>query len=359
MPTCAIISFRLGGIDGVSKVADIYREIFDNLGFDTYTIAGSNQATRKTEDIEISGLDIEDENPPDRAELEAALAPADLVVVENLCTIPLNLPVSLLVADVLKGRPAIMHHHDPPWQRKEFTHITELPIDDPSWLHIVINKITQAQMAEKNIKTECIYNPFRIERFTPEQELAKRQKVRRQLEIDEDELLVAHPVRAIPSKNIETATKIAADLKGTYWLTGPTESFQDYRKELSAIFDSVEVECIHKPAELLSDIYLASDLIVFPSSWEGFGMPPVEAAIYKRHVLVGDYPVAEELMTLGFKWFSKSSLDELKNLLLSKDASNVKQSKAILKNNFKVAQKHLSVEKIQAQIKKLIKQFGF
>ncbi|MEZ5227490.1 MAG: hypothetical protein R2710_12665 [Acidimicrobiales bacterium] len=55
--------------------------------------------------------------PPSRADLEAALDDCDLVVVENLLTIPLQLSASRVAAEVLAGRPALLHHHDRPWQR--------------------------------------------------------------------------------------------------------------------------------------------------------------------------------------------------------------------------------------------------
>ncbi|MGZ4692307.1 MAG: hypothetical protein ACXWA3_01655, partial [Acidimicrobiales bacterium] len=72
-------------------------------------------------------------------DLDAALADADLVVVENLCTIPLNLSAARAVGTVLRGRPAIFHHHDPPWQRPRFADITELPPTDAAWRHVTIN----------------------------------------------------------------------------------------------------------------------------------------------------------------------------------------------------------------------------
>ena len=68
--------------------------------------------------------------PPDTAEVERALSGADLVVVENLCSLPLNPGAASVVADVLRGRRAVMHHHDLPWQREHDVGMPP-PADDP------------------------------------------------------------------------------------------------------------------------------------------------------------------------------------------------------------------------------------
>jgi len=55
--------------------------------------------------------------------LETALADADLVIVENLASLPLNLDARDVLYHVLEGRRALFHHHDLPWQRPHLAHV--------------------------------------------------------------------------------------------------------------------------------------------------------------------------------------------------------------------------------------------
>ena len=111
MAVCTIVSFRLGGPDGVSIVAASWQRALESIGFEVTTVAGAGAR------IGWSPASSSPRPPTRPGEVDEALADADLVVVENLCTIPLNLPAARAVADALRGRPAILHHHDPPWQR--------------------------------------------------------------------------------------------------------------------------------------------------------------------------------------------------------------------------------------------------
>jgi hypothetical protein len=112
VPTVCFVSARLGEPDGVSVAAAAWMLAFERLGFLVRTVAGDGEA-----DCLVPGLALDATIPPAAADLDSAFKDAELVVVENLCSLPLNLPAARVVADCLAGRRAILHHHDFPWQR--------------------------------------------------------------------------------------------------------------------------------------------------------------------------------------------------------------------------------------------------
>jgi hypothetical protein len=137
VPTAALVSFRLGGSDGVSIEAEKWAGALRQLGWEVITVAGSGPV-----DSRLDGLAIGAPAPPSRDEVTAALAPADLVIIENLCSLPLNPPAAALVASVCAGRPAVLHHHDLPWQRPHLAHLAPPP-DDPAWAHVTDHDLQQ------------------------------------------------------------------------------------------------------------------------------------------------------------------------------------------------------------------------
>lgn len=335
----AFLSFRLGQSDGVSIVAKSWQNAFESLGWNTITVAGEGRPDRL-----VPGLEIDAEMAPDAAELQAALHDVDLVVVENLLTIPMNLPASRVVAGVLQGRPAILHHHDPPWQRTRFVHVTELPANDPAWLHVTINGLTQREFAERGIEATTIYNGFDLDAPSGD-----RDRMRSELGVGTS-LLVAHPVRAIGRKDIPSAIRLCEQLGATYWLTGPAE--EGYRPELDRILADAACPVVHQAAPTQADIYAAADLVVFPSIWEGFGNPPIEAALHRKPVAVSHYPVAEELRQLGFEWPDLDQVELLQSEIRDPDLSRIEANRAVIA-------KHLSSDLTISRLDRLLKRAGW
>jgi glycosyltransferase involved in cell wall biosynthesis len=341
MPVCAIVSFRLGLSDGVSVVARGWQRALSDFGFDVTTIAGEGPV-----DVVLPELSIDAAEPPSTDEVQAALATADLVVVENLCTIPLNLPAARAVGRVLAGRPAIMHHHDPPWQLPQHAHVTELPLDDRAWRHVVINRHTREEFACRGIDASVIYNGFDVD--PPRGE---RAATRRALGVGDDVRLLVHPVRAIPRKNIPAALRLAEKLSATYWLLGPAED--GYGDTLAAMLDDAACPVIHRRSPgSMHDAYAAADAVVFPSTREGFGNPPIEAALHDKAAVVGHYAVADELRELGFEWFDPDDPGSLDAFLRAPDSR-------LLEHNRSLAIQNFSHERMAHDIERLLEGAGW
>jgi glycosyltransferase involved in cell wall biosynthesis len=344
MRTAALLSFRLGLHDGVSVVAASWARALRSLGLEVTTVAGEGPV-----DHLVPGLALERDEHDTDEDLEAAVAQAldgfDLVVVENLLTIPLNLPASRAVARVLRGRPAILHHHDPPWQRAIFSDITELPADDPAWRHVTINRVTGREFAERGVHATVIYNGFDVS------ENGDREATRWALGVDDREVLAVHPVRAIARKDLPTALRISTQLHATYWLLGPPE--EGYGEELARLLASARCRVVHRASPgSMADAYAAADLVLFPSRWEGFGNPPVEAAIHRRPAVVGDYPVAGELRALGFEWFAPDETERIRNFLEQPD-------RGLLARNRELAVRHFSLARLTDDIARLLADAGW
>jgi glycosyltransferase involved in cell wall biosynthesis len=340
MAVCAIVSFRLGRADGVSIVAATWSRALAELGFDIRTVAGDGPV-----DVTVPGLAIDAARPPSVAEVRAALAGADLVVVENLLSIPLNLGAARAVAAVLAGRPAILHHHDPSWQRDRFAHVTELPPRDDAWLHVTINELTRRQMLERGFEATTIYNAFDVH-----EPLGDRAATRAAFAIGLDERVVIHPVRAIARKNIPKAIEMAEALDATYWLLGAAE--ENYDAELDRLLAKARTRVIHRESPDRAGFYAASDIVAFPSTWEGFGNPPIEAAIFRRPVAIGSYPVADELRALGFRWFDPDDTGALEKWFTHADES-------LLDHNQRLARRHFSYESMRDRLGALLARAGW
>ncbi|MDG1988899.1 MAG: glycosyltransferase family 4 protein [Acidimicrobiales bacterium] len=368
MARCTIVSFRFGPTDGVSVVARMWADALSGIGFDVDWLAGEIEpGWDDPRPVRIvNGLGISNPEPPVLGSPDVsslvddvgnALTGADLVVVENLCTIPLNPTAARVVAGVLRGRPAILHHHDPPWQRERFAHITDLPPDDAAWRHVTINDLTRRQMADRGLTAWTIRNGF-----DPDPPIGDRDGTRGRLGLHPDDLLVVHPVRAIPRKAVDRAIVLTEALGGsrpsggrpaTYWLPGPAED--GYGPELAHLLAAARCPVIRQPAASRADLYAAADVVAFPSTWEGFGNPPVEAALARRPATIGTYPVADELRALGFRWFDAAEPGPLVAWLTAPADQQVE----LLDHNQRVAATELSTDRMAAELETLINEAGW
>ncbi len=336
-----MVSLRFGEPDGVSVAAACWMDAFEQLGFKVRTVAGSGTADRI-----VPGLAMDATMPPAMTDLEAALAGADLVVVENLCSLPMNPGAALALADCLHGRRALLHHHDFPWQRGPAEGWEQWPPDDPAWLHVTINELSRRQLAERGIEAHTVYNSVE------ERPLGRRVATRKLLGVPPDRWLLLQPTRAIPRKNVGGGLALAEALGAVYWLTGPAED--GYGPELRQLLEGAHCQ-VHRglPARVeITDAYAAADAVLLPSTWEGFGLPLIEAALQRRPAVVGRFPVAEELAAFGFDWFPADEPAPLRAWLEHADPA---AREKLFDHNQAIGREHFSVDALTRRLGEILR----
>lgn len=346
--SAAIVSFRLGGPDGVSVEAAKWGWALGKLGFAVRSVAGAGDA-----DTVLPGLAIDAAAPPSPADLDHALAGADVVVVENLCSLPLNPGAAEAVALALEGRRAVMHHHDLPWQRPRFA-ASPPPPTDPAWVHVTINDLSRAELAEHGIAATTVRNTF-----DPDPPAGDRDGARTLLGVAPGRRLVVQPTRALARKGVPDALALAGALDAVYWLLGPAED--GYGPELDRLLAAAPVPVIHglAPGVVMADVYAACDAVAFPSSWEGFGNPVVESALHRRPLALRRYPVAAELEAFGFRWFPAADPAPLAAWLDEHDPGAGPDPAGLLDHNQSVAREHFNLHDLPGRIADLFDRAGW
>jgi glycosyltransferase involved in cell wall biosynthesis len=296
----------------------------------------------------VDGLAISAPHPPEQAALDDALADADVVVVENLCSLPLNPPAWEAVARALRHRPALLHHHDLPWQRPQFRHHRPPP-DDPAWTHVTVNELSRVELAARGVQATVVRNAFDVEAPAGD-----RAATRRALGVAPDERLVLQPTRAIPRKNVGGGVALAEAIGGTFWLLGPAED--GFGPELERILGDARCRVLRGPAGAggpmaSADAYAACDVVVLASTWEGFGNPSVESAVHHRPLAVGRYPVAAELEAFGFRWFAHDDAPAVARFLDDPCPD-------LLEHNHGVARRHFALADLPGRLGRVLETAG-
>ncbi len=336
MPTAAIVSYRIGGSDGVSVEAVKWRWALEQLGWSVVTVAGDGSPDRL-----VPGIGLDRAVPPDRTALDAALDGCELFVAENICSLPVNPAASAAVAEALAGRCAIVHHHDLACERPQLRHLWPPP-DSQSWLHVCINEGAVDALASVGIEAVLVRNCF-----DADPPVGDRDSCRRALGVAPQERLVLQPTRAIARKNIPGGIGLARSLGATYWLLGAAEDGYDRQLEshLAGAAGRVLRGAPHGIG--LDDCYAACDVVVMPSTSEGFGNPALEASVRRKPLAVGTYPVAGELRRYGFRWFDCDDPEPLAAFLSSPDPR-------LLDHNAAVARRHFSLMDLPSLIEELV-----
>jgi glycosyltransferase involved in cell wall biosynthesis len=325
-PQAVTVSFRLGGDDGVSVESRKWARALQEIGFETRRVAGEIDGPPEIDDIVIPGLAINapEPQPLDTEALRAGVDGADLIIVENLCSLPINLEAARAVAQLAGEHPGrvCFRHHDLPWQRRQFTELeAEFPPRIPGALHATINLRSRRELhARGYADAVTLHNYFDLDPV-----LGDRTTAREQFGFGDHEFVLFQPARAIERKNVPGALRFAQQLHALapalglrLWVSGPAED--GYAPVLERIIERATIPVTLGRAATAADGYAAADLVVFPSTWEGFGNPVIESIAYRRACVAYPYPVLAEIVAAGIRVFSTQQPENVVKFLAEQPA---------------------------------------
>ena len=302
-------------------LAALWSRALVDLGFDVVEVDGRS----------VPGLGWPVTGDPSPDDVRAAIDGCDVVVVVNVLSLPLHPGAADVVADALRGRRTVLHHLDLPWQRDGMVVPVPWPPTDPAWRHVVINELSREQLAARGISATVIHNAIDVDE-APGRGI-----------VEVDGPLLLHPARAIARKDVPAAIRMATELGGTYWLTGPAEEAYP----LDDVLRAATCPVLHRPVARMADAYASCDAVLFPSRWEGFGQPVLEAAVHRRPIAVAPYPVAEELRRFGFRWFPTDDVEPLRAFLAAPDDTLHDHNQAIVRQ-------HFSLDRLRSDLARLL-----
>jgi glycosyltransferase involved in cell wall biosynthesis len=341
------VSYRLGGADGVAVEARKWEWALGSLGFEVRRVAGELDDGLREHDAWLPFLAIDPAEgiSTDPGALAAAIAGADLVIVENLCSLPINPEAASLTATVLDGYRGrvVFHHHDLPWQRAGLMCPRDIPPRRDDSLHVTINDHSRVQLENRGYHAVTLRNAFDLEPIRGD-----RASTRHDFGFTDDDFVLLQPTRAIPRKNIPGAIAFASELQRRepdrslkLWITGPAED--GYDDVFARLVDESVVPVTIGRALSAPDAYAAADLVLFPSTWEGFGNPVIESIAHRRPIVVGNYPVLDELRGFGVHLLSIDDVEGVHNWLTAPDT-------AVLERNVDLVRPHCSIEDLPERI---------
>jgi glycosyltransferase involved in cell wall biosynthesis len=319
LPTAVTVSFRLGGNDGVSVEACKWSAALASLGFTTRRVAGAIEDSGQSDDVILPGLAIDATEPVDQRALASALDGADLVIIDNLCSLPLNVEAARATAKVVaehRGR-ICFRHHDLPWQRRTMHDLEhEFPPRVDGALHATINLRSRRELSARGYDhATTIHNYFDLDPAP-----GNRTATRAMHDFTDYDFVCLQPARAIERKNVPGGLRFAQELQRllaprnvTYWLSGPAED--GYAPVLERLLERTAVPVTMGRAPTAADAYAACDLVVYPSTWEGFGNPIIESIAARKACAAHPYPVLSEILAAGVRVFSTERVDAVARFL--------------------------------------------
>jgi mannosylglucosylglycerate synthase len=343
-----------------------------------------------------------------------------MLIPNNILSRGWNIPVAIAFSRVIDkyNLKCIAHHHDFYWERDKFEYSVSnfatlcldkfFPPDNKLIKHVVINKIAQNQLKErKGIDSEVVPNVFdysasswKIDNYNAD--------FRSVIGVKKNDILVLQATRIVERKAIELAIDIVAEMQTkenleklykhklyderlfaeeneiVFVLAGLHEFSSEYIRYLKEygrgknikmkfINEIIEdVRCTKDGIKCYSlwDAFANSDIVTYPSIYEGWGNQFLETVFAKKPVVVFEYPVYItdikdknfDIISLGSTYkIGKNKLTHIEpeflNIAAKKSIESLTDSfkrKNVVEKNFNLAKKYFSYDSLEKILRNII-----
>lgn len=232
----------------------------------------------------------------------------DAVIVHNVFTMPFDLAWTNELIDLTETRPDVRWInwvHDVRWSERV-----------PRAIHVAVSKHRKSEYA-KVTKASIHVIPNGVDSAKV---LGLTERIQ-QLHLEGAGLLLLQPTRFVRRKNIELGLRVLAELPEDtlYLVTAAPDPHQKdgvkYFRELKKLAKELGVArrvlFLGEKAVLSDDdvrgLYQMTDVLFFPSTQEGYGLPLVEAALHGVPVFCSDIPAHREVAARDNTTFFKFS----------------------------------------------------
>jgi mannosylglucosylglycerate synthase len=404
------VSTRFEGTDGVSLETEKWAAVLERMGHTCFYFAGICERPAERSRVVPEAFFLHPEigvihndiftNPnrsPDitrkvdqlKAKLKEDLRAfvtdfgIEVIIVENALAIPLNIPLGLALAEFIAetNLPTIAHHHDFYWERDRFLVncgmdyvMAAFPPNIANIRHVVINSAAGTQLSWRTgLSSHLIPNVMDFDN-PPAPPDAYADDVRASLGVPEGGYLLLQPTRVVQRKGIEHAIELADRLGPQTRLvishaTGDEGNLYEQRVRTFAERLGVSVRFVAKvirnergTAEdgrkvySLADVYQHSDLVTYPSTWEGFGNAFLEAIYYRRPVFVNNYSIfAFDIKPKGFRvvefegFITDDTVRQVRRVLEDKA-----QAAEMTELNYQLGRRHYSYTILERRLQTLL-----
>ncbi|NIK91354.1 glycosyltransferase family 4 protein [Mangrovimonas sp. CR14] len=134
-----------------------------------------------------------------------------------------------------------------------------------------------------------------------------------------------------PNKNLERSLNALVGIQAKLLIVGKLSQEQSHLLQSSSFnFQNFE----NLPYEQIIELYLESDLVLFPSTYEGFGMPIIEAQAIGRPVITSNFGAMLEVAGEGALLVDPFDVDSIREGV-GRIISNEKLRKKLIGNGLK------------------------